>query len=97
MPVLFGSGSVSFNFTDMKTHAFGENLKLISGKYVIYSGDINQDGAIDGLDMISIDNEAAVFASGYIPEDINGDSVIDALDMILLDNNAAEFASKITP
>jgi hypothetical protein len=96
-PVLFNEPIAAHNFTTAASQAFGNNLKLVSGYYVIYGGDMNQDGAIDGLDMISIDNEAANFGSGYIPEDINGDGSIDALDMIILDNNAAEFISKITP
>jgi hypothetical protein len=88
---------VNYDFTANKTSAFGENLKLVTGKYVIYSGDANQDGVVDGLDMIPVDNEAANFGTGYIPEDINGDGSIDALDMIILDNNAAEFVSTVKP
>jgi hypothetical protein len=47
--------------------------------------------------MIPVDNLAAAFGGGYIPEDINGDGSIDALDMIILDNNAAAFISAVFP
>jgi PKD repeat protein len=96
-PVSFSGAAILYDFTTDASQAYGDNMKLISGKYVIFSGDINLDGAVDGLDMIPLDNEAANFGSGYLPEDINGDSSIDALDMIILDNNSAQFISKITP
>jgi hypothetical protein len=97
VPVTFGAGSLNFDFTDIKTRAFGENLKLVSGKYVIYSGDTNQDGVIDGLDINSVKNEATLFSKGYLPEDINGDGSVDALDLILIDNNAAQAIQVIKP
>jgi hypothetical protein len=88
VPLAFGSGPVNFDFTDMKARAYGENLKLVSGKFVIFSGDINQDGEINNLDMVGIKNEAEVFGTGYKPEDLNGDGAVDALDLIIADNNS---------
>ncbi len=97
VPVSFSAGAINYNF-DLPAKAFGDNLKLMGdGQYAIFGGDINQDGAVDGLDMIEVDNQAANFGSGYIPEDINGDGSVDALDMIILDNNAAAFVSAILP
>ena len=93
----FTGTAVSYNFSTASSQAYGNNMKLISGKYVLYAGDTNQDGAVDGPDMISADNQAAVFGTGYIQEDINGDGSIDALDMIMLDNNAALFIQVVLP
>ena len=96
-PVSFAGGSIAYDFTDNAAKAYGSNMKEISGVFVIYGGDVNQDDVIDGLDMIPVDNLAAAFGGGYIPEDINGDGSIDALDMIILDNNAAAFISAVFP
>ena len=97
MPIAFSGISISYNFTDNAGKAFGDNMKALDGIYVIYGGDVNQDGVVDGLDMIPVDNQAANFGTGYIPEDINGDGSIDALDMIVLDNNAAGFVAAVLP
>ncbi len=96
-PVTLGTSPVSWDFTDNAGNAFGDNLKEVAGVYVIYGGDVNQDGAVDGLDMIDVENQAANFGAGYISEDINGDGSVDALDMIILDNNAAAFVSAVLP
>jgi hypothetical protein len=96
-PVSFSSGSVSYNFTSSAGQAFGSNLKQVSGKYVIYTGDVNQDGIINSLDITQIDNDALNFAKGYLSTDTNGDGVIDANDMNHSDNNAAVFIAKIVP
>ena len=96
-PLSFAGVNTNYNFTDASNKAFGDNLKDVAGVYVIYAGDSNQDGVVDGLDMISVDNQAANFGTGYIPEDVNGDGSIDALDLILMDNNAAGFVSAVLP
>ena len=98
LPIAFSGTTISYSFTDLATKAFGGNLKELSeGVFGLYGGDVNQDGVVDGLDMIPVDNQAASFGTGYIPEDINGDGSIDALDMIVLDNNAAGFVSAVLP
>jgi hypothetical protein len=96
-PVNLGTAPVSWDFTDDIGKAYGNNLKEMSGTFVIYGGDVNQDGAADGLDMIALENQAANFGAGYLPEDINGDGSTDALDMIVLDNNAAAFVAAVLP
>jgi hypothetical protein len=96
-PVLFGSGSVTYDFTDAQTKAYGANLKLNSGKYVAPTGDVNQDGLIDALDLIAIDNLAAGFGTGYVPEDLNGDGAINAVDILIAITNAAEFVRGLRP
>ena len=96
-PVPFGSGAVSYNFTSAATQAYGNNLKLISGNYVIYGGDVNQDGVVDTGDMSPIDNDSYNFLSGYLSTDINGDGIVDTGDMTVVDNNAALFIGKIVP
>jgi len=87
----FSGSIVAHDFTTAASQAYGSNMKLISGKYVMYSGDVNQDGIIDSGDMIPVDNASATFLTGYIPEDVNGDGLNDSGDMIQLDNNSSLF------
>ncbi len=96
-PVSFPGSSTSYDFTAASNSAYSNNLKAVSGRYCIYSGDVNQDGIIDSSDMIPLDNSAAAFVTGYLPEDINGDGLIDSGDMIVVDNNATAFISSIRP
>lgn len=77
-----------YDFTTSASQAYGNNLKLKGGKYCIISGDVFQDGFIDGSDMLIIDNDAYVYATGrFLPSDLNGDGFTDAQDMLIADNN----------
>jgi len=77
-----------YNFTTSSSQAYGNNLKLKGGKYCMFSGDVFQDGFIDGSDLIVIDNDAYSFSSGrFLPSDLNGDGFTDAQDMLIADNN----------
>ncbi|MCK9616834.1 MAG: GEVED domain-containing protein [Lentimicrobiaceae bacterium] len=96
-PISFVENTISYNFTDNASKAFGSNLKNISGNFIIYGGDVNQDGFVDSGDMTPVDNDASNFMMGYIFSDINGDGFVDSADMTIIDNNAANFISMITP
>lgn len=87
----------SFNFTTSQSQAFGNNEKLKSGRWCIFSGDVNHDGTIDLGDLSIIDNDANNFSKGYINSDLNGDNFTDISDLTIGDNNAAEFVSVIRP
>ena len=56
-------------------------------RYCIYSGDINQDGIIDGTDLSLCDNDLFKSATGYIKSDVTGNGIVDASDLSLIDNN----------
>jgi hypothetical protein len=78
------------------TNAFwdGFNLPMKQvepGVWAIYSGDINQDGTIDGLDMNFVEIDANDFAFGYNASDLNGDGATDGLDMNILETNSNLF------
>jgi hypothetical protein len=95
-PYTVGS-SLIYNFTTAQTQAFGDNMKLKGTKWVIFSGDVNQDGAVDATDVQTIDNDASNFVTGYVQTDLNGDGFVDGSDFTIGDNNAANFVGKITP
>lgn len=97
VPVNMGADHIRYDFTNGIDKAYGNNLKLIGNESIVYGGDVNQDGIVDSGDMIGIDNDASVFASGYLLTDANGDGLIDSGDMILVDNNASQFIGKVTP
>jgi hypothetical protein len=96
-PVSFSPEIINYSF-DNPSKAYGGNLlQMITGQFVIYSGDVNQDGVVDTADMTPIDNDSANYAAGYLDTDVNGDGVIDTADMTIVDNNAAAYVGSITP
>ena len=93
----FISGLMNYDFSASQSRAFGNNLVKKGSKWCIYSGDVNQDGFINLLDLILIDNDAFNFSTGYLATDITGDGFIDLNDLIICDNNAYNFTHKVAP
>jgi hypothetical protein len=78
--------------------AFGDNQAQVEpGVFAIYSGDVNQDGTIDGSDFLIVDAAIQNFDSGYVISDINGDGAVDGSDFLIVDANIQNFISVITP
>jgi hypothetical protein len=92
----FGS-TTNYDFTTASSKAFGNNLKLINGKYCTYSGDIDQDGSIDAADLSMADNDGINNLSGYVKSDVTGDGFVDGSDVSVIDNNTLSNIVKITP
>jgi len=88
---------LNYDFTTAANKAFGDNQTFKAGKWTIYSGDVNQDGTVDGSDGALVDNDAFNFVSGYVPSDLNGDSIVDGSDAAIVDNNASNFVSVARP
>jgi len=86
-----------YDYTNSISQAFGNNLTLKGSKYCIYSGDVNQDGVVDGTDTQLIDNDVYNFVIGYVRTDIDGNNFVDGSDAIISDNNAFNFVSVIGP
>ncbi|MBX7041894.1 MAG: hypothetical protein K1X85_03235 [Ignavibacteria bacterium] len=97
LPVTLVKGSNSYDFTSAASQAYGNNQTLKSGRYCIYSGDVNQDGAVDGADGGLTDNDAFNFVTGYVATDVNGDNSTDASDLAIVDNNAFNFVGVSRP
>ncbi len=99
-PVSFTSGSSNYNFATVSTQAYGDNeirVDLSPLRFAMYSGDVNQDGSVNVLDLSFADNDAFNFVSGYVSSDVTGNNVTDASDLGIIDNNAFNFVGKITP
>lgn len=87
-----------YYFTDSAASAYGSNQVLVGSRYCIYSGDVNQDGIIEGTDISRIDNDAYNFVSGsFLSTDLNGDDIVDGNDFAICENNAFKFVSVISP
>jgi hypothetical protein len=97
VPVNFSGATVSYTF-GTPVQAYGSNMGLLmDGTAVIYGGDENQDGLVDGSDLSDVENLASIAACGYLPQDINGDGLIDGTDLSIAGNNAALAIGTVTP
>lgn len=85
------------DFTISQGSAYGNNLKLRSSKWCIYSGDVNQDGIVDLNDLSLTDNDNMFFRTGYLSTDMNGDYIIDLSDLSIAQSNSLNFVVKVTP
>ncbi|MFZ4414980.1 MAG: hypothetical protein ACOYOV_17975, partial [Bacteroidales bacterium] len=85
-PISF-SGSVNYDFTNAASSAYADNLNNISGKYVIFVGDVTQDGIIDGDDLALMDPDVILGATGYIASDLDGGGYVDGDDIVKVDPN----------
>ena len=82
--------------TSQTNKAFGDNMKVVDSTliganyeyvFAMYSGDINQDGAVDGADFLELDPSIQNGDGGYMPGDLNGDGAVDGADFLVLDPN----------
>ena len=97
-PVSFtGSGPVTYDFSTSAAQAYGSNQKLMGTAYVIFGGDLSQDGSVDATDMAAVDNASTAFLTGYLAADVNGDGSVDASDMAMIDNSSTAFISLKKP
>lgn len=99
-PLQIDTTFLSYDFTDLQSKSYGSNSILIDNsplRYGFYSGDVNQDGTIDGSDLLIIENDAVNFLTGYVVSDLNGDSFVDGTDLSIANNNAANFVNLIRP
>ncbi len=97
---IFTSSSQNFDFTPAAAQAFGDNMIQVNispVKFAMYSGDVNQDGTIDLDDVLQINNDASVFAAGYIVSDLNGNNVTDLDDLLIAYNNSVDFVEVKKP
>ncbi|MBK8550219.1 MAG: hypothetical protein IPL53_03840 [Ignavibacteria bacterium] len=93
----FSSNHLVYNFTLDSAKAYGNNMKKYGSKWVIFTGDSNQNGFVDLTDVLGIYNNASAFVTGYVKTDVNGNNSVDLTDVILAYNNSASFVSKKTP
>lgn len=87
-----------YDFSSAIQSAYGSNLAEIdSGLFGLFSGDINQDGVVDGLDYNLWEEDSNLFASGYVSTDLNGDGIVDGMDFLFCEMNSNQFIGTIQP
>lgn len=77
--------NTNYDFTSSVSQAYGNNMNLKNSKACIYSGDINQDGFINGNDFTFYSGQFG--SSGYLVSDLNGDGVVNGNDFTIFSNN----------
>lgn len=78
-------------------NSFGDN-QYDNGKFkLMYSGDVNQDGSIDGTDYSAVDNDILNFVTGDVATDLNGDGMVDGTDLVIANENADKFITVKAP
>jgi len=100
-PVSFVNSDASIAYSVNSIYAYGNNEIQVDASpynvFAFYSGDVNQDGAIDLTDVIMIYNGANSFQTGYVVTDLTGDNTVDLTDVIIAYNNAVAFVGVIRP
>ena len=101
-PVNFSSGiTINYNFTSSSGQAYSDNQILLNASPVLYggcSGDVDQDGIIDGTDLMYIYNDYNLYVpnTGF-PTDLNMNGIVTSADLVIADDNAIEYRVEERP
>ena len=88
LPQIFNANALNYDFTTGSDKAYGYNLKQIGSKWVIYGGDVNQDGFVETADLNLVFNDNVSGITGYVSTDLNGDMFTEIEDLnIVFTNN----------
>ncbi|MBK8552539.1 MAG: FG-GAP repeat protein [Ignavibacteria bacterium] len=96
----FTGNALTYNFTTTNTQAYGNNMINVDvspARFADYSGDVNQDGAIDLTDVLAVYNSANSFVNGYVTTDLTGNEIVDLTDVLMAYNNSVGFVRMIRP
>ena len=97
VPVSFAGSIINQSFGN-PSFIFGSNLGVsFDGHYLIYGGDVNQDGTVDSGDYPSVVNDNFNYVSGYLATDIDGNGSIDSGDYPVMVNNNFNYIGTIHP
>jgi predicted nucleotidyltransferase len=88
---------LSYDFTKDSTKAYGSNMVKKGTNWCIYSGDVNQDGLIDGSDDSDVSLASQNGLTGYLTPDLNGDYIIDIDDMSICHKNVLKNIMVLQP
>lgn len=93
----FSSNTMNYDFSLNSSMAYGNNLKMVNSQAYIFSGDVDQDGTIDGSDLSHVDNFIGAPNSGNIVSDLNNDGITDGADISQVENNIMHSVNSIAP
>ncbi|NHM08048.1 hypothetical protein G4D82_12520 [Flavobacterium sp. CYK-4] len=81
-PVAISAGAnTQYDFTTADNKAYGSNMTPIAAGWAFFSGDVNQDGAIDNSDLDTVFTDIDNSNFGVLNTDMNGDGVVDNSDL----------------
>ncbi len=99
--VSYTKGSTAnYDFTTDASAAYGSNEVAVgsAGRYAMFSGDCNQDGYVDPLDLSMVDGDSFNYVSGRaLSTDVNGDGYVDPLDLSIVDQNSFNYVGVRLP
>jgi alpha-tubulin suppressor-like RCC1 family protein len=96
-PIVLGQTN-NYDFSNAASKAFGSNMADDgNGVFIMYTGDINQDGSVDFNDYPDLDISSNNGDLGYYVTDLNGDASVDFSDYPLLDINSNLGTLTMTP
>ncbi len=93
----FSSYALDYDFTSDTVKAYGNNMILKNGRSHFYSGDVNQDGSVNAVDLTELYNNLNSFSTGYLRTDLDNDKKITLHDMLYCYNNNMKFTNLISP
>jgi hypothetical protein len=97
-PVQINASNTSFNFSSSLSQSYGSNLTDDgSGVFMIFTGDINQDGSVDFNDYPGLDIASSNGVLGYDANDLNGDASVDFNDYPMIDVNSSNGVISVLP
>ncbi len=102
LPVMFGPiapGEATIDLTTQNGISFYNGVsqkKVLPGRWVLYSGDINSDHTIDGVDKQNWSLKNGNFDQ-YLKTDLNLDGEVNGVDRILWNRNNGIFSSLPKP
>jgi hypothetical protein len=98
IPVLMTDNTV-YDFTNSVTAAYGDNLQQTfdGAAWSLFSGDLNGDGSIDGVDFLILDAQVRSGNGGYLTGDLNGDYSTDGSDFLIIDPHVQGGIGSIRP
>ena len=88
------ANAYDFSTAQSKAYDNGVNAPMRNmgdGRFAIISGDLNQDGGIDMLDLSETENDAAQALTGYQSADLTGNGIADQNDLLLVEDNVTKF------
>jgi len=95
--VSFSGTTVNYSFLLQSAAYFGNMGSSGDGRFLIFSGDVNQDGSVDTQDYLGVDNDAYNYLTGYLVTDVDGNGTVDTNDYIFIDNNNYNYVGTIHP
>ena len=97
-PVIMTHPSTFYDFSIAASQAYGDNeVSDGYGVYLIYTGDIDQNGDVSFGDYPPLDNDSSIGALGYLTPDLNGDASVDAFDYPIIDRNSSNGIYSMRP